>query len=276
MTDRYAVFGNPIAQSKSPEIHQLFAEQTGQTLTYQKQLVEPDRFDQAVSEFFAQQGKGLNITVPFKLAAFELADLISARAKTAGAVNTLWRNQQGQICADNTDGAGLVDDILTNHRWPLQGQRVLVLGAGGAVRGVLQPLLQHQPRELIIANRTAEKARDLAQAFAQFGPITGCGYDRVSGGFDLIINGTSASLGGDVPPLSPNVLDANTACYDMMYGAEPTVFLQWAKDLGCSRLADGLGMLVGQAAESFSIWRGVKPEIGPVIAQMRTKLTGAG
>ncbi|BFM04837.1 shikimate dehydrogenase [Halioxenophilus aromaticivorans] len=272
MSDRYAVFGNPIAQSKSPDIHRLFAEQTGQNVNYQRQLVELDGFNQAVVEFFASQGRGLNITAPFKLEAFALAEHLTQRAETAGAVNTLWLNEHGQLCADNTDGVGLVDDIVRNQGWPLKDQRVLLLGAGGAVRGVLQPILQQNPAQVVVANRTAEKATALAASFAQFGPITGCGFADVDGRFDVIINGTSASLAGDLPPINTSVIHSTTACYDMMYGAEPTVFLQWAKTNGCTKLADGLGMLVGQAAESFSIWRGVKPEIKKVVKILRDQL----
>ena len=269
MTDKYAVFGNPIAQSKSPDIHRLFAEQTQQDVDYQRHLIALDGFAPAVQEFFANQGQGLNITVPFKLEAFALADQLSSRAQTAGAVNTLWRNEQGELCGDNTDGVGLVDDIVLNQGWPLTDKRVLLLGAGGAVRGVLQPILQQHPAQVVVANRTADKAVQLADSFAQYGEISGCGFAEVDGGFDVIINGTSASLAGELPPIGSSVFHSNTACYDMMYGNEPTVFLQWAKANGCSKLADGLGMLVGQAAESFYIWRGVKPVIGPVIEQIR-------
>jgi len=272
VTDPYAVFGNPIEHSKSPDIHRLFAQQTQQDMDYQRQLVPTDGFRQAVSEFFSSGGKGLNVTVPFKLQAFEIAELTTARADTAGAVNTLWLDPNGQLWADNTDGLGLVSDIVSNQGWPIVGARVLVLGAGGAVRGILQPLLAQEPKAVVIANRTAVKAQQLAQQFATLGSISGGGFEHIEGKFDLIINGTSASIGGDLPPIPATAITVNTCCYDMMYGPEPTVFLQWAEQMGAARRADGLGMLVGQAAESFLIWRGVKPEIAPVVESIRQQM----
>ncbi|GLS24574.1 shikimate dehydrogenase [Marinibactrum halimedae] len=267
MTDRYAVFGNPIAHSKSPVIHTLFAEQTGQQIQYDKICVPEDEFIQHVNAFFEDGGKGLNITVPFKLEAHDLADELTERARRAGAVNTLLLTEAGKLLGDNTDGAGLVNDITERCGWSLRGARVLILGAGGAVRGVLQPLLAHQPESLLIANRTVSKAETLADSFSQLGNIAGCGFDELSqqSPFDIIINGTSASLSGDLPPLPDTLLHPNSACYDMMYGKELTVFLKWAQQKGCNQLADGLGMLVGQAAESFRLWRGVMPEVVPVI-----------
>ena len=274
MSDQYAVFGNPIEHSKSPAIHTLFAQQTSEDIRYDRQLVALDRFDEDVRHFFQEGGKGLNVTVPFKLEAFSLAHTLTERAQTAWAVNTLWLDHEGHLNGDNTDGVGLVDDITTNHGWAITAKRVLILGAGGAVRGVLQPLLAEGPSEVVIANRTASKAQELAEAFNAYGKISGSGYDQISGAFDLIINGTSASIGGELPPIPVTAIGANCACYDMMYGAAPTVFLAWAREHGCERLADGLGMLVGQAAESFAIWRGVKPEIAPVIAAVRSQLGG--
>lgn len=271
--DQYAVFGNPIAHSKSPDIHSRFAEQTGETLEYTKQLVAEDQFAKAAGDFFAGSGRGLNITVPFKLDAFEFADQLTERATNAGAVNTLKLQADGRVLGDNTDGFGMVSDITDNQGWPVQGKRVLVLGAGGAVRGVLQPLLEQNPQRVVVANRTVAKAQALAEHFKQYGDIAGCGFDELPGQqFDLVINGTSASLSGDLPPLPDDLLAEGSCCYDMMYGAELTVFLRWAQDRGCNNLADGLGMLVGQAAESFFVWRGVRPQIAPVIAELRKQL----
>lgn len=268
--DRYAVFGSPIAHSRSPEIHQLFADQTEQALTYGKQLVEPDDFESACRQFFADGGKGLNITLPLKELAFGFADRITERAKQAGAANTLKVEDDGSILADNTDGPGLVRDLRSNQGWTIHGKRVLILGAGGAVRGVMGPLLKEEPQELWIANRTEEKAQILAALFNKEGQVQACGLDSIpSQPFDLIINGTSLSLQGDAPPLTSAQLSTETACYDMAYGREPTAFLRWAEAQGINRLADGLGMLVEQAAESFSLWRGVMPETTPVIAAMR-------
>jgi shikimate dehydrogenase len=273
VTDQYAVFGNPIKHSKSPDIHRLFAEQTQQNLEYQKQLVEPDAFQHSIADFFTNGGKGLNITVPFKLEAFELADQLTERAKTAGAVNTLWRDDKGTLWGENTDGLGMVADITEQMGWQINGKRVLILGAGGAVRGVLQPVLEQQPASVLVANRTASKAVALADAFTGYGEISGCGFDAITGEFDLIINGTSASLAGDVPPIPTSALAADCACYDMMYGAEPTAFLRWAEQQGVTHRSDGLGMLVGQAAESFFIWRKVRPDVAATKQIMRAGLS---
>ncbi len=271
--DQYSVFGNPIEHSKSPQIHGLFAKQTGESLEYTKQKVPQSEFQQAAQHFFKKGGKGLNITVPFKLDAYEYADQLTERATNAGAVNTLKLLDDGTVLGDNTDGFGMVSDITTNLGWQLADKRVLILGAGGAVRGVLQPVLDQKPQCLVVANRTASKAEDLAHAFARYGAIEACGFDELNNRqFDVVINGTSASLGGDLPPLPDRLLADNAACYDMMYGAEPTVFLRWAEQQGCTLRADGLGMLVGQAAESFYLWRGVRPETAPVIKTLREAL----
>jgi shikimate dehydrogenase len=269
MTDQYAVFGNPIAHSKSPLIHAEFAKQTEQDLSYEKMLVELDDFVNRADAFFNSGGKGLNITVPFKLEAYAYAQQLSLRARQAGAVNTLAKQENGQVVGDNTDGIGMVNDIITNLAWQVNGARILVLGAGGAVRGVLGPLLAEAPAEIIIANRTEQKALQLATAFRASGNLKGLGFDAIEGKFDLIINGTSASLTGDLPPVPASVLKAATACYDMMYAPQDTVFIQWARDNGCSKAADGLGMLVEQAASAFELWRGVKPQTTPVIAALR-------
>jgi shikimate dehydrogenase len=272
MTDQYAVFGNPINHSKSPAIHRQFAEQTGQDLHYGKQLVALDQFAEAAREFFAQGGKGLNITVPFKLEAYELAAQLTARAQRAGAVNTLAMQADGSILGDNTDGIGMVHD-MHNLGWELRGKRILILGAGGAVRGVLQPLLAEQPTQVVIANRTYAKAEELVELFQDLGNVQAKTYEQLEGErFDLVINGTSASLSGDLPPLPANLLNPGACCYDMMYGAEPTVFMHWAQECGAARIADGLGMLVGQAAEAFYLWRQIRPEVVPVITSLRRQL----
>jgi shikimate dehydrogenase len=268
MTDRYVVAGNPVAHSRSPMIHARFAVQTGQDMEYRRLLVPLGGFAAAARDFFAGGGKGMNVTVPFKLDAFALADRLSSRAAEAGAVNTLWLAADGQLHGDNTDGAGLVRDLLHNLGWRIAGARVLLLGAGGAARGAVGPLLEQVPAELVIANRTADKARALAGRFASAGPVRGCGFDALQGRFDLVINGTSASLQGDVPPLADGLL-APAACYDMAYASGRTAFLARAATAGASRLADGLGMLVEQAAESFYIWRGVRPETGSLIEELR-------
>jgi shikimate dehydrogenase len=274
MTDKYAVFGNPIAHSKSPEIHRQFAEQTGQDLSYSKQLVAEDEFEAAADVFFANGGKGLNITVPFKQDAFSYVARTTPRARRAGAVNTLCLEAEGTVLGDTTDGVGLVSDIKNNLGWEIRHKRVLILGAGGAVRGVLEPLLEEQPQHIVIANRTVDKALQLSKGFAEFGYLLGCGFDMLGDQqFDLIINGTSASLQGELPPLPDSLINAEgtTACYDMLYGAEPTPFMQWAAERG-AKVSDGLGMLVGQAAESFALWRGVRPETAPIIANLRAQL----
>jgi len=272
MTDLYAVFGNPINQSKSPNIHRQFAEQTGQDMHYTKQLVAIDEFEQTAQAFFAQGGKGLNITVPFKLNAFEFAQKRTARAERAGAVNTLALLSDGTILGDNTDGIGMIHD-MHNLGWELQGKRVLILGAGGAVRGILQPLLEENPAQVVIANRTYSKAEELAMHFHDMGDVQAKTFEQLAGErFDVVINGTSASLHGELPPLPDTLLAANACCYDMMYGAEPTIFLRWAKDFGAAHVADGLGMLIGQAAEAFYLWRQIRPEVVPVITAMRRQM----
>ncbi|MGH1463671.1 MAG: shikimate dehydrogenase [Neptuniibacter sp.] len=275
MTDSYAVFGNPIKHSKSPDIHKAFAENTDQDLTYKAVYVPEDSFTDYVSDFLSGSGRGLNITIPFKQEAWELADVLSPRAQLAGAVNTLYRNDAGELCGDNTDGIGMVRDIVRNHGGSIAGKKVLILGAGGAVRGVLQPVLEQEPTKLVIANRTASKAHALAKLVGGLGNVEGCGYDTLPEEcFDLVINGTAASLQGEVPPIPESVLAEGAWCYDMMYSAEPTAFCQWASKNGAEKVMDGLGMLVEQAAASFQIWRGVEPDSQAVIGKMRSSLTG--
>lgn len=273
MPDRYAVIGNPVAHSKSPQIHAAFARQTGQDLTYGRILGHPDGFADEVRRFFAEGGRGLNVTVPFKEQAWALVDERSARAQTAGAVNTLIPLGEGRLRGDTTDGVGLVRDLGTNHGFAFAGKRVLLLGAGGASRGVLRPLLETGLAELVIANRTASKALDLAAAAGDLGPVRGCGLADlgaiVNGGFDLIVNGTSAGLGGEVPALPEASLSEGGWTYDMLYGDLPTAFCRWGTSQGAAQALDGLGMLVEQAAESFWQWRGVRPDTGAVIAMLR-------
>lgn len=281
MTDKYAVFGNPIKHSKSPEIHRAFAVQTLQPMEYNRQLVELHDFANEADRFFQAGGRGLNITVPFKQDAYSYGSRTTPRARRAGAVNTLAMQSDGTVLGDNTDGVGLVTDIKNNLGWQIKAKRLLILGAGGAVRGVLEPLLAEQPQHIVIANRTVDKALQLSKGFAELGYILGCGLDMLEGQeFDLIINGTSASLQGDLPPLPDNVIapsadHSKTACYDMMYGAEPTAFMSWARQRG-ALAADGLGMLVEQAAESFNLWRGIRPDTQHVIDALRLKLAADG
>jgi shikimate dehydrogenase len=248
-------------------MHGAFAAQTGEALVYDAIDVAPGEFEQQVKAFFEAGGKGLNVTLPYKEEAYRLADRLTRRARQAGAVNTLARQADGSVLGDNTDGAGLLRDVTETLQWPIRKRRVLVLGAGGAVRGILGPLLEQQPAAVVIANRTQSKAMQLAQAFGE--GVTGCGYDALAGqAFDVVINGTSASLAGELPPLPEGVLAEGACCYDMMYGPEPTVFLQWANAHG-AKTADGLGMLAEQAAESFLLWRGTRPCTAPVLAMLR-------
>ena len=268
--NRYAVMGNPVAHSKSPRIHRMFAEQTAQEMEYSAILVEPGNFIRAVAEFHSHGGNGLNITVPFKQEAWALADRRSDRAERAGAVNTLLLVKSGKHFGDNTDGAGLVRDLTLNHGAALAGKKLLLLGAGGAARGVIGPLLNEKPALLVIANRTSEKAVALARSFCDLGHTEGCGLDGPQGQhFDIIINATAASLSGNVPALPADVITPDSWCYDMMYADKPTAFMDWAGQQGALRVMDGLGMLVEQAAESFFLWRGIHPDTASVIKALR-------
>ena len=271
--DRYAVFGNPIKHSKSPQIHTLFAEQTKQSMIYTAELAEIGQFESAVKNFIDNNGKGLNITVPFKEDAWRLADLHSDRAKRAGAVNTLKLVQHGKLYGDTTDGVGLVRDLSQNNHISLEDKAVLIIGAGGAVRGVIEAILEARPASLLIANRTAEKAVQLSDDFSDLGNISGCGLDEINNKrFDIVINGTSASLQGDLPAIPETVFDEHACSYDMMYANQATVFMQWSKENGAAHVFDGLGMLVEQAAEAFYIWREVRPETVSVIEKIRDSL----
>ncbi len=269
MTDRYAVIGNPIAHSKSPLIHAEFARQTGQDIVYERLLGPLGQFRETVESFRREGGCGLNVTLPFKLDAFEYAGRRTERAQAAGAVNTLRFDADG-VLGDNTDGAGLVNDLARNLGVNLAGARILLLGAGGAAQGVVLPLLGQAPAGLVIANRTAGKALSLQQKFGCRGPVEGCGMDALAGrAFDVVINATSAAIGGEAPDLPDGLYAPGAVAYEMMYGKGDTPFLAHAAAAGVTRRADGLGMLVEQAAESFHLWRGVRPETAPVLAMLR-------
>jgi len=270
MADIYAVIGNPIAHSKSPRIHTEFARRLGEDIRYETIFAPRDGFAAAVADFRAAGGKGLNVTVPFKLDAFALATERTERAQQAGAVNTL-KFDAKTVLGDNTDGAGLVTDLRDRLGFVIRGKRVLIMGAGGAARGVILPLIRQRPTSIAIANRTVEKARSLERQFASFGPVTGGGYDELHAkSFDLVVNATSASLSDEVPPVPAGVLAPGALAYDMVYGDKPTRFMMFARENGAAQVSDGLGMLVAQAAESFYVWRGVLPDTAPVIEMLRT------
>ncbi|MDJ0904575.1 MAG: shikimate dehydrogenase [Woeseiaceae bacterium] len=268
--DRYGVMGYPVTHSRSPVIHRLFALQTGQQMQYELLQVTAEKLETAVRQFQRTGGKGLNITVPHKRAALDLVDQVSERAATAGAVNTL-TFRGSEIHGDNTDGIGLLRDLNVNLGFSLQGANILILGAGGATRGVVGPLLEMQPQALRIANRTVDKAQIIADHFDRYGPISACGFDEVpvSEPYDLVINATSAGLSGAVPPYPEAAISETTFCYDLSYGLNPTPFCTWARDQGAAKSVMGWGMLVEQAAESFEIWRGVRPDTAPVLKQMQ-------
>lgn len=263
MTDRYVVIGNPVAHSKSPQIHALFAAETGQDMHYDRLLAPLDGFEAAARAFIAHGGRGANVTVPFKEEAWRLATRLTPRAEAAEAVNTLAFDGE-TILGDNTDGAGLWADVTRNLGVTVQGKRVLLLGAGGAARGVIQPLLQLQPAAVVIANRTSARAEELAQRFP---PCRAASFDALDGSYDLVVNATSAGLADQALPIPSSVFAPGCLAYDMMYGKE-TPFLRQARDAG-AHCADGLGMLIEQAAEAFLVWRGVRPDTGPVFAALR-------
>jgi shikimate dehydrogenase len=271
LLDQYAVVGNPISHSKSPQIHHAFAKQTYQVLEYKAVELPINNFETKLRALQQLGYKGVNVTVPFKQQAWKVCDERSPRAEDAGAVNTLVFGSDSKISGDNTDGAGLTRDLVNNHSVPIKHRKILILGAGGAVRGVLAPLLAMSPTSITIANRTVNKARGLDDVFHPIGDIKACGYDDLSNEkFDLIINGTSAGLNQEVPPIPHEILGINTVCYDMMYNiSAPTAFVEWAKQHGALRAFDGLGMLVEQAAESFYVWRGLHPETADVIQSLR-------
>ncbi len=267
--DRYGVMGYPVSHSRSPVIHRLFALQTGQDMQYELLQVTPEKLETAVRQFQRTGGKGLNITVPHKNAVARLVDKTSERAATAGAVNTL-SFRDGEIHGDNTDGIGLLRDLSVNLGVNLEGANILILGAGGATRGIVGPLLEMGPASLQIANRTLDKAQAIAEHFARSGPVTACRFNvvPVSEPYDLIINATSAGLQGDTPPYPAAAITDQTYCYDLSYGLTATPFSVWARDNGAAHSVMGWGMLVEQAAESFHIWRGIRPNTAPVLKQM--------
>ena len=272
--DKYAVIGNPVAHSRSPPIHEAFARATGQRLTYERLQAPLDGFRATVDKFARAGGRGLNVTVPFKLEAFALAATRSPRAQLSGSVNTLKREGDGWH-GDNTDGPGLVRDITHNLGIPLKMRDVLVLGAGGASRGIMSSVLAERPRSLTVSNRTFAKAAAIAQLFAPHGPIVAVPPEELAGrAFDIVINATSAGLADHSPRSWPSSIVAGSFAYDMIYGDAPTEFLGWATLHGATRTADGLGMLVEQAAESFMLWRGVRPETAPIFALLRAPVSG--
>lgn len=271
MIDQYAVFGFPIGHSKSPLIHAQFAEQTEQLLNYQAIEVPPEAFDQAITEFFKTNGKGLNCTVPLKELAFEKVDKLTERAQFSGAVNTIKLMEDGFLLGDNTDGVGLLSDLCENLGLTLKGKHLLVLGAGGASRGILGPLLESKPSVLQLANRTVSKAQAMVELFKDIGCIEASSYDGLEGlQFDVIINATSASLTGELPPLAEGLLATGGVCYDLTYSNEPTAFVLWGREQGATLSIDGLGMLAEQAAHAFKLWRGVMPKTQRVRALLRT------
>ncbi|GGX47928.1 shikimate dehydrogenase [Saccharospirillum salsuginis] len=267
--DRYAVLGHPIKHSLSPEIHTAFARQTGQDLEYEAIELPVTSFETRVWQMFRDGFRGFNVTVPFKKDAHDFADELTERAKRARAVNTLVQLEDGRILGDTTDGAGLVFDLEEQLGWSLENSHILILGAGGAVRGILESLLESNPAQVVLANRTLAKAEDLTDDFPEIAPSS---FDELEGHFDIIINGTSASLSGHLPPLPEGLITSETRCYDMMYGKGETAFNRWAREQGAKECADGLGMLVGQAAVSFEIWRGVQPEPESVLKELRGQL----
>jgi shikimate dehydrogenase len=271
--DRYAVVGHPISHSRSPWIHTQFAAQTGQSMRYTAMDVEPDRFEVSITRFFEESGSGLNITVPFKERACAMAQQRSPAVMACGAANTLFLNEDGILCAENTDGHGLLQDLVANHGGCIADRRILLLGAGGAVRGVIPALLEQRPAHISILNRSHEKAVLLAEHFRGAVDLVawpaGIAFTE---GFDFIINGTSAGLQGDMPAIPTGALHAHTWCYDMVYGKGETTFVRWARQAGAEKAMDGIGMLVEQAAKAFSIWRGVTPRTAEIISALRQEL----
>ena len=268
MTDRYCVIGNPIAHSKSPEIHAVFAAQTGQDIHYARCLAPLDGFAETVRNLAAQGYRGANVTVPFKIEAFTLATRLSERARAAGAVNTL-AFINGEVVGDNTDGPGLVADIVRNAGVALANKRILLLGAGGAARGIMLPFIEQGPQSILVANRTRATAETLVASFGSHGAaLAACGFDEVAGPYDIVINATSSSLSAEMPPVPASAFARGTLALDMMYGSAPSPFMVFAAGQGAAT-RDGLGMLVEQAAEAFAVWRGVRPETRDVFTQLR-------
>lgn len=271
MSNNYAVIGNPIQHSKSPQIHSAFAQQEKVDIDYQRIFAEQDQFTQSVNEFVKQGGLGLNVTVPFKILAYEQCQQLNEYAQAAGAVNTISFDSKIGWIGANTDGIGLLTDLKKNQHLQPNDKNILILGAGGATRGILLPLLQENPSRILIANRTVIKADDLVSNFSSAGNIHSCGFEQIdnSRAFDLIINATSASLNNGVPAIPSNVVGPETVCYDLAYSDKPTTFINWSKNLKAKKSIDGIGMLIEQAAESYYIWRGFRPETKPVFNLLR-------
>lgn len=268
-SDRYALVGHPVGHSRSPLIHQLFARQTGEAVSYELVDASEAELEAAVRGFLAAGGKGMNVTVPHKEAALKLADELGEEAAVAQAVNTLTFEAR-RIRGDNTDGLGFIHDLTVNHEQPVAGRRVLILGAGGATRGILGPLLAELPAELVVANRTPARAHELARAFDELGTIDARAFDELGAldAFDIVVNATSAGLKGEQPPFPGSLVGAATFCYDLAYSVKTTPFVDWAREHGAGRAVQGWGMLVEQAAESFRIWRGVKPDTAPILSRL--------
>ncbi len=265
--DQYAVIGNPIEHSKSPDIHLLFADQTGEHLNYEKILADEDKFSQAVTEFFTNGGKGLNVTVPFKNDACNFVDELTKYARNAGAVNTIYKDENGKFIGANTDGIGLLRDLKKSLRVQIINKKILIVGAGGATQGIVEPLLNEQPSELLIANRTASKAEAIAEQFKEPAPnvsvVKGCALNEIpKQPFDLVLHATSAGLQGNNVELPVEIIGPNTCCYDLLYSDQDTPFMQWARSHHAEKVVDGFGMLLEQAAEAFYIWRGQRPDTG--------------
>lgn len=270
--DPYGVVGHPVGHSLSPFIHAMFARQTGQSMSYRLYDVPPEEFSGFVAGFFDRGGRGLNVTLPHKIVAVEAVNELTSRAAHAAAVNTLALRDDGTILGDNTDGPGLVRDLCDNLGLVITNRRVLIIGAGGATRGILAPLLGLAPTTVVIANRTPERAQALAAAFTDLGATQGVGFDDVGDRpFDIVINATSASLSGEIPPLPEGAIGRGTVCYDLAYGRAATAFVEWARAHGCAQALQGLGMLVEQAAESFRLWRGVRPATNTVLTALKER-----
>ncbi len=261
--DRYAVIGNPIAHSKSPDIHLLFADQTGEHITYEKIQVEVGEFESFVNEFFENGGKGLNITVPFKVNAFQFVNECTDYAEHAGAVNTILRKENGNYLGANTDGIGLLRDLKKSQCLQLESKKILIIGAGGATQGIVEPLLDEKPATLVLANRTVSNAKAIAEHFKAFGEIEYCGLHEIpKQGFDLVLHATSAALQSDKLDLPTEIIQAHTCCYDLFYSNSATPFMRWAKNNNANIVVDGFGMLLEQAAEAFYLWRNKRPDTG--------------
>ena len=273
LKDRYAVIGNPIEHSKSPDIHLLFADQTGEILSYEKIFAEENEFSQVVEDFFNNGGKGLNVTVPFKNLAYEIVDELSEYARHARAVNTIYRDNTGRFVGANTDGIGLLRDLKKTLRLQLLDKKILIVGAGGATQGIVEPLLNENPVELVIANRTPGKAEIIADQFKSFGNINYCALNEIpKQHFDLVLHATSAGLQGDNVALATEIIGPDTCCYDLLYSDQDTPFMRWAKKLNAKTVVDGFGMLLEQAAEAFYLWRGKRPDTGMAYHYFRPDL----